>query len=111
MSWKASGLMDQRKKSVEEYASEQWSMAELCRSYEISRETGYKWLKRSREEGKEGLEDRSRAPYRHPNQTAPAIEQQVLQLRQQHPSWGARKLLYRLQTLNPRGRIFMSALL
>lgn len=77
-------------------------MAELCRVYEISRESGYKWIKRSREEGEAGLADRSRAPGRHPNQTDPRIEQQVLELRQRHATWGARKLRYHLQVKRPQ---------
>ena len=67
MAWKVSGVVEQRKKFVQEYESEAWTMAELCRVYEISRETGYKWIKRSRAEGEPGLQDRSRAPLRHPN--------------------------------------------
>jgi transposase len=38
----------------------------LCRHYGISRKTGYKWLKRYREEGEAGLADRSRRPHRSP---------------------------------------------
>ena len=49
-------------------------------------------LARSREQGAEGLEERSRAPVRHPNQTAAEIEAQVLKLRAAHPKWGPRKL-------------------
>ena len=88
MTWKASSVVEQRKKFVQQYESGEWTMAELCRVYDISRESGYKWLKRSRAEGDVGLEDRSRAPLRHPNQTEPSIEQQLLQLRHHHPTWG-----------------------
>ena len=102
MAWRASSVVDQRKKFVQEYESGEWTMAELCRVYEISRESGYKWVKRSRMEGEGGLEDRSRAPARHPNQTASSIEQQLLQLRQRHPSWGARKLRAYLQQKQPK---------
>jgi hypothetical protein len=49
----------------------------------------------------EGLEDRSRAPRRHPNQTAADIEQQVLQLRGKHPPWGPRKLRKSLHSQQP----------
>jgi transposase InsO family protein len=49
----------------------------------------------------EGLEDRSRAPRRHPNQTAADIEQQVLQLRGKHPPWGPRKLRKSLHIQQP----------
>jgi transposase InsO family protein len=102
MAWRASGVVDQRKKFVQEYESGEWTMAELCRIYEISRESGYKWLKRSQEQGDGGLEDRSRAPARHPNQTKPLIERQLLALRQRHGTWGARKLLARLQDKQPK---------
>src|ERR1700744_743639 len=101
MCWRAREVVDQRRQFVREYESGEWTMAELCRFYEISRESGYKWLKRSRLEGAVGLEDRSRAPQHHPNQTAEKIEQQVLQLRRQHSTWGARKLLTRLRDQQP----------
>jgi transposase InsO family protein len=77
-------------------------MAELCRFHDISRQSGYKWCKRSELEADAGLEDRSRAPHHHPNQTAMEIEQQVLELRRQHATWGARKLLIRLRTEQPK---------
>ena len=54
MAWRASGVVDQRKKFVQEYASGEWTMAALCRIYEISRESGYKWLRRSQVEGEAG---------------------------------------------------------
>src|ERR1700684_2343529 len=102
MAWRASSVVEQRKKFVQEYESGEWTMAELCRVYEISRESGYKWVKRGRMEGEGGLEDRSRAPARHPNQTASWIEQQLLHLRQRHPTWGARKLRAYLQQKQPK---------
>jgi putative transposase len=102
MAWRASGVVEQRKKFVQEYESGEWTMAELCRIYEVSRESGYKWLRRSQEEGEAGLEDRSRAAIRHPNQTKPSTEQQLLALRQRHATWGARKLRAYLQRKQPR---------
>jgi len=73
----------------------------LCRAYGISRPTGYEVLRRYREGGELGLEEQSRAPRRHPNQTPTKIEQQVLQLRREHPRWGPRTLRERLQKLHP----------
>ena len=55
-------------------------MAELCRRYSVSRKTGYKWLQRYQQQSWEGLQDHSRAPQRHPGQTAAAIEQEILAL-------------------------------
>ncbi len=46
---------------IEEWQRREESLAELCRRYEISRQTGYKWLERYQLEGKSGLEERSRA--------------------------------------------------
>ena len=65
---------------------------ELCQRFEISAPTGYKWLQRYAAEGPAGLRDRSRRPHHSPAQTVPAIEQAVLALRAQHPTWGGRKL-------------------
>ena len=65
---------------------------ELCQRFGISAPTGYKWLRRYAAEGAAGLQDRSRRPRRSPGRTVPAIEQAVLALRLQHPTWGGRKL-------------------
>ena len=75
------------------------SISELCRRYGVSRKTGYKWVGRYRRAGVTGLTDRSRRPHRSPRQTAPALEAALVTLRRHHPTWGARKLRRRLQTL------------
>lgn len=93
MPWRVSGVVEQRKRFVQEYESGLWKLAELCRIYEISRPTGYKWLDRYQQEDEEGLWDRSRAPLRHPNQTPAWIEERIIELRREHPRWGPRKLL------------------
>ena len=64
----------------------------LCQRFRISAPTGYKWLRRYAAEGPAGLPDRSRRPRCSPRRTVPAIEQTVLALRAQHPTWGGRKL-------------------
>ena len=68
----------------------------LCQRFGISAPTGYKWLGRYAAAGAAGLEDRSRRPHHSPARTAPGMEQAVLALRAQHPTWGARKLRVRL---------------
>jgi putative transposase len=102
MAWRASGVVDQRNKFVEQCESGEWNMAELCRIYEISRQSGYKWLKRGREQGEAGFADFSRASHHHPNQTSAKVEQQIIALRRQHPSWGPRKLHVVLRNLHPK---------
>lgn len=66
--------------------------SELCKRFKISRPTGYKLLKRYKEEGLLGLEERSRRPKSSPNKTTEALEQQIIELRKEHPCWGGRTL-------------------
>src|SRR6202035_3107124 len=97
MPWKQSSVLDQRMDFIMEYNGGLSTMAELCRVYKISRQTGYKWAKRLRREKLRGLEDRSHASARHPNQTRRSIEKRILKLRRKHPRWGPRKLLASLR--------------
>jgi len=101
MPWKVSGVVEQRKQFVSEYEADERSMTERCRAYGISRPTGYELVRRWQAGGQAGLEDRSRAPRRHPNQTPVAIEEQVLRLRQEHPRWGPRTLRAKLEKQHP----------
>jgi putative transposase len=76
-------------------------MAVLCREFGISRKTGYKLFKRYKDSGLEGLTDRSRRPYRHANQLPFQVEQLIVQLKKEKPSWGAPKIRERLRRLHP----------
>jgi putative transposase len=71
-------------------------MAELCRECGISRKTGYKIFDRYQECGIHGLTDRSRRPYRYANQLPFQVENYILNVKHEHPSWGARKIRERL---------------
>ena len=61
------------------------------------RPTGYAWLRRYQTGGITGVVEKSRRPRHSPGQTAAEIEQRVVELRQQRPDWGARKLQVLLQ--------------
>jgi transposase InsO family protein len=100
--------MEEKLRFVFEYEQHERSMSELCSKYEIARETGYVWLRRYRELGMEGLAERSRAALRHPNQTAEALEQMIVELRQAHMRWGPRKLKQVLERDEP-GRAWPAA--
>jgi putative transposase len=80
--------MEARVRLVLEYEQGEATMTELCRAYEVSRETGYYWLRRYRGGGVERLRDLGRAPERHPNQTTAEVERQVLEMRRAHMRWG-----------------------
>ena len=88
MPWQEACVQEQRMRFIHDWQKQQDSMAELCRRYGISRRVGYKWLERYRQEGIEGLQDQSRAPRRHPNQTPAALEERIVALRARHGRWG-----------------------
>jgi len=69
-------------------------MAELCREFGISRKTGYKIFDRYQECGIHGLTDRSRRPYRYANQLPFQVENYIVNVKREHPSWGARKVRF-----------------
>lgn len=93
MPWQQTDPVNERLKFVAAAQSGHVSMTELCRRFRISRKTGYKLLDRYESEGPEALRDRSRAPHRHPNQTAPSLEGAILRVRKRHPTWGSKKIL------------------
>lgn len=66
-------------------------MAQLCREYEVSRQNGYKWVKRFRSEGLDGLEERSRRPHSSPLSTSGEMVLQIIELRGKY-GWGPKKL-------------------
>jgi transposase InsO family protein len=92
-------VMSLREEFVQRALAEDEPFRALCRRFEISAPTGYRWLVRYRREGLAGLADRSRRPRRSPRRTSPELEAAVLALRARHPSWGGRKLAARLRAL------------
>ena len=100
MPWKTERVMDQRVAFVLRAAQGNESLAELCREYEISRPTGYLWLKRYRAGGNiVDLAEHSRRPLHTPRRTDSTIETAVLALRDEK-GWGGPKLA---QVLGQRG--------
>jgi transposase InsO family protein len=81
------------------------NMSQLCRHYNISRKTGYKWLHRYQDEGIEGLAERSRRPHSSPGKTPEPVEQLVLQARDNDPGWGGRKLAHHMRTRAGEGEL------
>jgi len=94
MPWKAKSVMQQRLQFVIEARQEEETIRELCERHGISRETGYKWLRRYESgDNVEALKDRSRRPQHSPRRTSGELEQQVLVVRDKK-GWGARKIQY-----------------
>jgi len=108
MPWRKSSVMEEKLRFILEYEQRERTMTELCQRYQITRETGYVWVRRYRAIGLEGLLERSRARQQHENQTPGDIERMVLELRQAHMRWGARKLKRVLEDNEP-GRVWPAA--
>jgi len=85
--------MSSKLEFVEKASRDGANVAALCREYGISRQTGYKLLRRYAKQGYDGLEERSRRPKSTPLSTAEDVVAAVLTLRQRHPRWGAKKLM------------------
>lgn len=68
------------------------NVSKLCRQFEISRKTAYKWIDRYEAEGEGGLQDQSRRPHTSPASTPIEVEKMVLDVHAEYPYWGARKL-------------------
>lgn len=99
MGWKEVTVMSQRYEFVMLALQENTNFSELCYRFGISRKTGYKFLNRFKQQSIEGLYDRSKRPKHSPNKTVTETEELILNLRDKHPVWGARKLKQRLQNL------------
>jgi len=95
--------MDHRQEFVRLAEAGDVSVAELCRRFGVSRQTGHLYLRRHREAGESGLADRSRRPLSSPARSDAGIEAQVVALRGAHPFWGGRKLARRLRDLGVSG--------
>ena len=61
MPWKETRVMDERARFVLAVEADEEPIAAVCRRFGISRDKGYKWLRRWQAEGVAGLADRSRA--------------------------------------------------
>jgi putative transposase len=84
--------MAQRLEFVVHWLKHESGMAELCRTFGISRRTGYQLVAQYAAEGLDGLKPHSRAPHRHANAIAEDVCGAVVRAKAAHPSWGPKKL-------------------
>ena len=55
-----------------------WPVAQAAESVGVSRQTAYRWMRRWREEGEAGLEDRSSRPHHSPNRVSSEMEKRIV---------------------------------
>ena len=89
MPWKDKTVEEFRKEFVEA-AESCANFSSLCREFGITRATGYKWVKRAKED--KDLLDQSRRPNVIANKTPEKIELKIIETRAEHPGWGAKKI-------------------
>src|SRR4029077_18986219 len=92
MAWKTMEVQEQRVRFVVEARQKMRPFSALCAAYEISRPTGYLWLRRYDESGGRGIAEQRRRAHSSPRRTDAKLEQHVVQVRLRYPDWGARKL-------------------
>ena len=90
--------MDERIRFVLAVERREASFAELCRQHGISREAGYRVMRRYEEEGLSGLARRSKAPHHSPHQMTDQVRELLLALRHERPRWGPKKLKAYIET-------------
>jgi len=87
MTWRSVDIQEQRVRFVVAASRREKTFGVLCQEFEVSRPTGYLWLRRYQEQGLAGIAERSRRPHVSPRRTGGEWEQQVVELRQRYPDW------------------------
>ena len=92
MPWRESSVMSERLAFVRACLDRSERIVEICDRFAISEKTGQKWLKRFREEGPNGLADKSRARLVQPYRITREVAERVIALRRKYPLYGAAML-------------------
>jgi len=102
MPWRTVSMSEERMRFVIQASEAGIRMTEVCRAAGISRQAGYKWLRRYQQGGAAAvLTEQSRRPHTIPNQAPPAVVEALKAVRQEKPDWGVRKLAYLLEKRSP----------
>jgi putative transposase len=101
MPWKATSVKEAKKQFISDWQRGEEPVTALCERYGISRETGFPWKRRIEEEGRQGLQERSRAPHHHGRATAAELVVELIEARKRKPYWGPKKLLAMLSKAHP----------
>jgi transposase InsO family protein len=71
-------------------------VTEVAERYGVSRQSVHAWLRRYRQEGIAGLENRSHQVHDHPWRIPARVEEAICELRRGHPGWGPRRLVFEM---------------
>jgi transposase InsO family protein len=101
MPWKVINQMDIKIELVNDWNQGYFSVTDLSQKYGVSRPTIYKWLKRYKYFGIEGLKEQSRAPKNCPHRTSKKILDLVIQEKLKNRRRGPRKVRAQLKRKHP----------
>ena len=107
MPWRETQKMEERMAFISDWrrlvrTTQEFSMAELCRHYGVSRKSGYALVARYEETGVAAFNDASHAALHHPNAVTGPRERAIVEVRQEHPTWGPKKIRAWLERRRPR---------
>jgi len=94
--------MDQRLAFVLAHLRGRATMAELCREFQVSRKTGYKWVQRFLDGGAPNLVDQASAPHHVPHAVSADVERAIVALRTRYSTWGPKKIEAYLHREEPK---------
>ena len=78
MPWKEVSAVSEKEQFVQQSLEPGVNFSQLCRSFGISRPTGYYWRSEYRKKGHKGLHEQSRRPNNSPNKTSQRMENLIL---------------------------------
>jgi len=86
--------IDTRTRAVLLYVEGIKGASEICTIHGISRRTLTRWVRAYRDDGIQGLQPKKSGP-KHSRHSIPRkLERRIVMLKQEHPSWGARRIRY-----------------
>ena len=94
--------MSQREQFLSEWIWQPMSRTALCAMFGISRETGYKWARRFKED--RSTEEKSRRPHSHPKTTSKKLVERIVAMKRRFPLWGPLKIRAYLVANSPTTR-------
>lgn len=77
------------------------AVTEVAAQVGVSRQSVHTWVGRYLSDGVGGLADRSSRPRSCPHQVSEVVERAVIELRREHPRWGARRIRLELLRRGP----------
>jgi transposase len=89
-------VAEQRYQAVLAVISDGETVTDVAARFGVARKTVHDWLAKYEAGGIENLGDGSHRPRSCPHQISGEVEAAIARLRQSHPSWGPRRLVFEL---------------